>query len=56
MIRKGEDVERFIAEHGGIHVFGETDEGPVYTLADGWTLFVPMNGEPQATPPEDLQT
>jgi hypothetical protein len=49
-----ENVEAFIAEHGGIHIFGETEEGPIYTLADGWLLFIPVGGETaQAAPPEE---
>ena len=44
-----EQVERFIEEHGGIEIWGETPDGPVYTLADSWTLFLPLGGEPEAT-------
>jgi hypothetical protein len=33
---------------------GETPEGPVLTFADGTTLFLPVDGEPEAVAPEEL--
>jgi hypothetical protein len=48
-----EEVERFIAEHGGVVIHGETPEGPVLTMDDGWALFLPVEGEPEATAPDD---
>ena len=44
-----EQVEAFVAEHGGVVIHGETPEGPILTLADGLTLFLPVGGEPEAT-------
>ena len=48
-----DQVDRFIAEHGGIVVFGDGPDGPVYLLADGWNVFIPVDGD---RPAEAWQT
>jgi hypothetical protein len=39
------ELEAFIEEHGGIEVCGESEAGPIYSLADGATVAVPMDGD-----------
>jgi hypothetical protein len=50
---KRQDVNAFIAEHGGIRICGDGPDGPTYTLTDGWILFVPVVGKvAKARPPQ----
>ena len=51
-VKRG-DTDRFIAEHGGVAICGDSEDGPILTLRSGWTLFFPVGGEPRATPPEE---
>jgi hypothetical protein len=48
-----EETDRFIERHGGIVIWGDGPDGPVYKLADGWSLWIFLDREPEALPPED---
>jgi hypothetical protein len=51
------ELEQFLKEHGGIEVCGESERGPVYSLADRTTVAVPIDGnEFYWTPPADRPT
>jgi hypothetical protein len=58
VIVKSEDIDRVIAEHGGIEVYGDCanvggEPGPVYELADGWCLLIQPDGTGVLGEPEE---
>jgi hypothetical protein len=46
-----EEIDRFIERHGGIEIYGDGPDGPLYLLADGWQLWVFLDREAEAHPP-----
>jgi len=39
------DLEQFIREHGSVVVAGDSEAGPIYELADGTVVAVPIEGD-----------
>ena len=38
------EIDAFMEEHGGVEVYGAGPDGPVYRLADGWSLWIRPDG------------
>jgi hypothetical protein len=45
MTKPKAELERFIREHGGVLVAGDSPAGPIYELEDGTTVAVPLDGD-----------